>query len=89
MESPFEREAVVALLKANPKVSISFFKVSDGSLRQMDCTLNRDTISKYVGTIDSQIDLDVEGSRVTVWDLDKGAFRSFVMENLLSVSLDR
>jgi hypothetical protein len=67
-------------------VAVDFTK-TNGEVRQMRCTLRSDMIPAapvIEGKTPKKENPDVQA----VWDLDKGAWRSFRFDSLISVSLE-
>ena len=84
-EQTFTRESVLEVLRDNPEVHISFFKV-DGSLRDMNCTLNEEVLNTLLGSTTFKVAQTVDYSNtISVFDLDKRDWRSFVLDNLVSM----
>lgn len=61
---------------------ITFTKKSDGSTRVMKCTKNLDNIDTKYHPIGSSRVVDV--NQVRVFDLEKSAWRSFDINNVIS-----
>jgi hypothetical protein len=57
------------------------FKKSDGTLREMNCTLVEDRIPKVENPKTSD-------SLCTVWDIDLSAWRSFKFENITDIKFE-
>ena len=70
-----KRRSLIAILKAN-NCLIRFTK-TDGTIREMTCTLQ----TEVTGPINGEIGGDNKDT-IKAWDLDKGAFRQFRLENL-------
>jgi hypothetical protein len=75
-EKGYFREWLLGLLKERDVVVT--FKKSDGSMREMNCTLKEDIIPKVENPKTSD-------SLCTVWDNDISSWRSFKFENVTDV----
>ena len=68
----------------NGNLLITFKKV-DGTMRKMLCTLQESVLPKrsdpYI------VSNRPEGTQVHVWDLEKNAWRSFLLESIKNVKL--
>ncbi len=64
------------------------FKKVDGEERDMQCTLQEDVLpEKYQTTVGEEpAARQVNESVIRAWDINKGAFRSFRVENVVSFS---
>lgn len=74
------KEIIIEQLKSGP-TTIKFTKV-DGTVREMNCTLSEEYLPATQGENLKQSrkeNPDVQ----TVWDIDKGAWRSFRWDSLL------
>ena len=62
---------------------VSFYKVSDNSLRHMVCTLLKD----FVGAYDQKaaIELGMERGALPVYDIENEGWRSFRFESVVSM----
>jgi len=65
-------------------VNVTFTK-SDGSERVMKCTLNKDVAVPYETKTDRKKPLNEDV--LPVWDIDKGAWRSFRVDSVKEFSL--
>lgn len=71
------RDEMISILKSN-KVSVTFEKV-DGTIREMNCTL----LEEFLPVIEeSKTKRAVNLETVSVWDLDKNAWRSFRVDSI-------
>ena len=57
------------------------FKKVNGDLREMTCTLSRDVVPPTPPSNDKKPNKDI----IPVWDTDKKAWRSFRLENIISI----
>jgi hypothetical protein len=93
----FNKEDIVqrrATLSAElkDKVCIVEFKKVDGTLREMPCTLSESIIPPapvHMTNTDNPIDFPkvkkVNPEVMSVWCTDKGSWRSFRLENVISI----
>lgn len=80
-KSPEFREWVLSILADNNKSTVVTFKKKDGTIREMKCTRNPDLIPS-----DQLPKNEVESSSaIRVFDLDKNEWRSFIVENVMSI----
>ncbi len=77
------KDDIVSILKAFT-VELTFYKV-DGSLRKMFCTLNESYIP---GSFSKESKRKDNPDIITVFDLYKEDWRSFKVDNLLSMNID-
>ena len=78
------REWLKGTLRAGP-TTVTFRK-QNGDERVMNCTLQEGIAIPHVKTTDRVKEVDVE--ICPVWDIDKGAWRSFKYESVLKVNID-
>lgn len=69
----------------NGPVSVTFCK-QDGEKRVMNCTLQEGVVIPHVKTTDRVKKVDPE--LCSVWDIDKGAWRSFYYESITQIDLE-
>lgn len=83
-----ERKAFVSwlkgMLRAGP-VTVSFLK-KDGSIREMNCTLEEGVAVPHEKTTDRVKEQNDEVC--PVWDIDKQAWRSFRYESVTKITLE-
>ena len=62
------------------------FKKVDGDERDMQCTLQEDVLQeKYQSTVGEEpAARQINENVIRAWDINKGAFRSFRVENVVS-----
>jgi hypothetical protein len=62
------------------------FKKVDGDERDMQCTLQEDVLpEKYQSTVGEEpAARQINENVIRAWDINKGAFRSFRVENVVS-----
>jgi len=79
----YTKESIRSLLK-NDVLEVVFIK-TDGSVREMRCTLQE----KFVEAYDKKTDKvkPENDSTVSVWDLDNSGWRSFRVDSIQSVSI--
>jgi len=85
----YTQETLTELLQTNI-LDISFVKISDGSIRDMRCTRNSDHIpkDKYPKTQNEDVaPREYQEDIVIVFDLEKKGWRSFSIDNIISVEL--
>lgn len=75
------KNELVSLLEKQT-VRVKFTK-TDGSVRLMNCTLNKDVVVPYVKTSDSS--KIVNNNVIPVWDVDKNAWRSFRIDSVTEI----
>lgn len=83
----FTRDGLVDMLRHNV-VSVTFTKI-DGSKREMRCTLLPEHIPN-ASTNNGEVILNEKASKtnnISVWDVDKNAWRSFRVEHVISISV--
>jgi len=78
------RKWMSSMLKMGP-VKVTFTK-QDGSLREMNCTLQEGVVVPHEKTTErvKQENLDV----CAVWDIDKSAWRSFRYDSITQIGFD-
>lgn len=79
-----EKDNLIDFLKTGI-VSVKFKKV-DGSERTMRCTLQENYIQPYDNKTD-RVRPDND-NLLSVWDIDKNAWRSFRLDSVIDVYLD-
>ena len=79
----YTKESIRSLLK-NDVLEVVFIK-TDGSVREMKCTLQE----KFVEAYDKKTDkVKPESDNViSVWDLDNNGWRSFKLDSIQTVSV--
>ncbi len=82
---PFNKFDVVERLSKFDETKISFMKI-DGTVRDMNASLNREIISDYT-FFDENFDphKDKEDDLIVVYDLDHKDWRSFYLQNLITI----
>ena len=80
------REEIVEALKVY-KCVVKFTKVN-GEVREMPCTLREDIVPKYERKTPVKESVDKEKNTLSVWCLDKNAWRSFRVDSVLELKLD-
>jgi len=79
-EVMFEREGLKSNLQSH--IMTVVFEKSDGSLRQMRCTLLEDYLPEYITESSKKENEDV----LVVWDIDNSGWRSFRLDSIRSIS---
>ena len=79
----FTRDNITEVLKAN--VAEVRFTKSDGTVRNMKCTLKEDLVVHYEKKTDRKKEANTE--IVPVFDLEKNEWRSFKVDSVLSISI--
>lgn len=79
------RDWLKGLLHQKDVVEVTFMK-KDGAFRIMNCTLKEGIVVPHVKTTDRVKEVNQEVC--PVWDLDKGAWRSFTYESITEVSFN-
>lgn len=74
-----------AMLRAGP-ADITFIK-KDGTERVMKCTLQEDVAVPHIKTTDRK-SREESTEVLPVWDIEKGAWRSFRLDTIKQVSFD-
>lgn len=77
------KEDVIATLKENNCI-VTFTKVN-GETREMPCTLREDIVPAYERKTPVKEGAK-ESSNISVWCLDKQAWRSFRFDSLISIT---
>lgn len=72
------REWLLGVLRMHSPVSVTFIK-SDGTVREMNCTLKEDIIPKIENPKTSD-------TLCTVWDTEIAQWRSFKFENIKQIN---
>ena len=62
------------------------FKKKDGSLREMNCTLEEGVVVPHEKTTDRVKEVNEEVC--PVWDIDKGAWRSFRYDAITTINIE-
>jgi len=78
------REWLAGLLKTND-VKVVFTK-SDGSEREMSCTLRESAVVKYEKKTERT--KAKSNDTISVWDLDKASWRSFRYDSIKTIKFD-
>lgn len=78
------RNWIKGMLRSGP-VTVTFRK-QDGEERVMNCTLQEGVAIPHVKTTDRV--KEVNDEICPVWDIDKGAWRSFKYESVLRVNME-
>jgi WYL_2, Sm-like SH3 beta-barrel fold len=81
---PGDRNNVIKILSENDSTLITFYKL-DGTIRDMHATLKSDVISLYYKDSDNSTNRVYPENQIRVFDLDKKEWRSFVLENLITI----
>jgi len=81
-EKVLARESVGYILKENV-VKVVFTK-KDGSEREMLCTLNQKLLPPREDGGDEEAPKTKNPDQINVWDLEKGAWRSFMIDSMIS-----
>jgi hypothetical protein len=76
-------EQVKELLRNNV-ITVNFRK-KDGTIRQMLCTTMSEYLPEFNGTSTTSSSFD---NILTVWDLEKNAWRSFKYDSIQSIYVD-
>jgi len=87
MSVPMTREEIVQVLQTKKNVLIDFTKKEDGSQRLLKATLDFNVIPEEnhpKGDSKRKINEEV----ISVWDLEKKAWRSFRIDTLNKISWD-
>lgn len=79
----FNKDEVIATLKESNCV-VTFTKVN-GEVREMPCTLREDTVPAYERKTPVK-ESTKESTNISVWCLDKQAWRSFRFDSLISIT---
>lgn len=74
----YDKETLIKLLRSNEHI-VTFKKKSTGEMRTMRCTLEE---SKVPGGVTTGFD---HGESISVYDLDKKDWRSFIVNSIKSV----
>lgn len=80
--SPEFREWLIGVLQDNNTTTTVTFKKKDGTIRKMRCTRNPSLIPEEFHPKNESVE---SASALRVFDLDKNEWRSFVLENVMSV----
>ena len=70
-----QRRSLLSILKKNEEVNVKFTK-TDGTVREMRCTLQESQLPPYEGEIGGD-----NKENVIVYDLDKKGFRTIILAN--------
>jgi uncharacterized protein YjaG (DUF416 family) len=79
-EVMLEQESLKSNLQSH--IMTVVFEKSDGSLRQMRCTLLEDYLPEYITESSKKENEDV----LVVWDIDNNNWRSFRLDSIRSIS---
>lgn len=79
----YTKESIRSLLK-NDVLEVVFIK-TDGSVREMRCTLQEKVVEAYEKKTDKV--KPENDSVVSVWDLDNNGWRSFKIDSIQSISV--
>ena len=81
------RQELLQMLRDNEAVELEFTKV-DGTLRKMKATRNETVLERFLGKSDavgSKEEVDAKHGNITVFDLEKQAFRCFNVMRLKKI----
>lgn len=81
------REQLLQMLRDNEAVELEFIK-ADGTIRKMKATRNGTVLEKFLGKSDaasSKEEVDAKHGNITVFDLEKQAFRCFNVMRLKKI----
>lgn len=81
----FSKEEIITALK-NGVCTVTFTKVN-GELREMPCTLREDLVPKYERKTPVKEATDKEKATLSVWCVDKNAWRSFRVDSVKNITL--
>lgn len=81
--SPEFKEWILGILADDNKSTVVTFKKKDGTIRKMKCTRNPNLIPEEQHPKDG-ISVE-ESTTIRAFDLEKGEWRSFIIENVMSV----
>lgn len=84
IETPFVREDVVNTLLTNELVNVYFTKVN-GEYREMNCTLHPERLKFFDEAVVDAGSYDA--NQVRVFDVDIKEWRSFLMTNLIELTV--
>jgi hypothetical protein len=84
MEKVAFKKWLKSMLAMGP-VTVSF-KKKDGTERKMNCTLQEGVVVPHEKTTDRVKEINDEVC--AVWDIDKGAWRSFRYDSIVTINLD-
>jgi len=79
------KEELVAALKAHT-YNVTFTKVN-GEVRTMPCTLNEEIVPKYERKTPVKEATEKEKATLSVWCIDKNAWRSFRVDSVTNLEL--
>lgn len=79
------KEEIVTALKAHA-YNVTFTKVN-GEVRTMPCTLNEEIVPKYERKTPVKEATDKEKATLSVWCIDKNAWRSFRVDSVTNLEL--
>lgn len=82
-DDPLAREWLRDMLKVGP-ARITFQK-TDGTLREMNCTLEPEVVVPYEKKSTRTKTLSTE--TLAVWDIDKGEWRSFRYDSITTITI--
>ena len=86
------RSELIHILQTNSKVKLVFRK-QNGAIRKMDATRRSDIIANFIGPSYNPNNrkryIDEAHNNITVFDLVKKAFRTFKVDRLISIEIDK
>lgn len=83
--SPEFREWLLGVLSDDNASTVITFQKKDGSIRKMHCTRNMNRIPLEQHPKNESVE---SGTSIRVFDLEKAEWRSFVVENVLSIDYE-
>lgn len=79
------REWLIGLLADENRSTVVTFKKKDGTIRKMKCTRN----PKYIPEEHQpKTSIEDSGAAIRVFDIEKQEWRSFVVENIMSIDYE-
>lgn len=81
--TPFTKKEIIEFFNKYVLVQVTFFKVSDGSLRTFTCTRNAVKILEYSNALWSGTSENLD--QVRVFSVEDNGWRSFLVENLVEI----
>lgn len=84
-KSPEFREWILGILKDDNKSTVITFKKKDGTIRKMKCTRNPKQIPEDQHPKNESVE---SSASIRVFDLEKQEWRSFIVENVMSVDYE-
>jgi hypothetical protein len=79
------RQWLIGVLQLNDPVLIKFEK-KDGTIREMKCSLNENVVVPYEKKTDKVKQKNDE--TLSVWDVEKNAWRSFQLRSIKEIGFD-